>query len=241
MEYNFTNSYYTEIEKAKHDKLPVLLPIGTIEYHGHYLPLLTDSIIAEKIAQETAKEIDAIVLPTIYYGVASYAVAEPQKNTVNVNSTVFENYVYEILKSLTLAGFDKIYILIAHQTSGYMPMTLSCMSASKRVIMEQMEEKYGYGWWGKTQLTEKEEQDIFERISVIRIGYDKDVHIEMDHAGKYESSMLEYLSPNSIKKDRISTTPEWFSKDAHLANTEIGEELVEKSIKGILNVIKGAK
>ena len=33
----------------------------------------------------------------------------------------------------------KIFILVAHQSEDYMPMTLACMKAAKKLIMEDLE------------------------------------------------------------------------------------------------------
>jgi creatinine amidohydrolase len=46
----------------------VILPLGTIEAHG-VIPLGTDNIIPENIAQRIAPDIKAIIAPTISYGV----------------------------------------------------------------------------------------------------------------------------------------------------------------------------
>jgi hypothetical protein len=44
------------------------------------------------------------------------------------------------LKSLFASGFKKnIVIVIAHQTEDYMPMTLACMKAAKKLIMADLD------------------------------------------------------------------------------------------------------
>ena len=52
-----------------------------------------------------------------------------------------------------------------------------------------------------------------------------------DHAGKYESSILMALYPDSVKLDRIDDIKHWFTESAREANAELGEIMVEKSLE----------
>ena len=45
-----------------------LIPVGTLEEHGHHLPLGTDAFSAENIAARIAKKVKCIILPPILYG-----------------------------------------------------------------------------------------------------------------------------------------------------------------------------
>ena len=66
-----------------------------------------------------------------------------------------------------------IYLLIAHQTEDYMPMTLACMKAAKKLIMETLEKEKGYGWWGN-----RENKDFYENTSLtIPSGYESKIQL----------------------------------------------------------------
>ena len=103
---NMERSYPREVEKAKKDGLPVLIPIGTMEYHSTHCPFGCDTLVAMGIAEKVAEKTDALILPPVWYGVASYAVGGPEKNTLNVDCDTFENYIYCVLKSLFLSPTD---------------------------------------------------------------------------------------------------------------------------------------
>jgi creatinine amidohydrolase len=47
----------------------MVLPVGAVETHGAHLPLNTDTIVAEYLADNLATQVDALVLPTIHFGV----------------------------------------------------------------------------------------------------------------------------------------------------------------------------
>ena len=48
--------------------LVVLLPVGSLEYHGGYLPMGTDGLLAEAYAREAVKGLEEVDLaPTVYF------------------------------------------------------------------------------------------------------------------------------------------------------------------------------
>jgi creatinine amidohydrolase len=50
---------------------PLVLAVGALEQHGPHLPIATDSIIAEHIAQRVAEHAGGLVLPTLPFGAPS--------------------------------------------------------------------------------------------------------------------------------------------------------------------------
>ena len=237
-------SYPKEVEQIKKECKPIFLPVGTMEYHSHHCPFGCDTLVAQRISQMVADEVDGMVLPPVWYGVASYAVGGPDKNTINVDVDTLEDYVTCILDSLFKSGFKKnIFIMIAHQTEDYMPMTLACMKAAKKLIMAELEEKGGYGWWGK-----RENADFYENLSgsdspwnkvrVIRLPYTQSFKGTGDHAGVVECSMLEYLCPGSIKLERYDASEDWFGETAKDLDVKLGEKISKDCVKDIVKIIK---
>ena len=233
------------MESVKKEQRAVLLPVGTMEYHSTHCPFGCDTMVAQGVCERVAEQVDGMVLPPVWYGVASYAVGGPEKNTLNVDVDTLENYVYCILESLFKSGFKKnIYIVVAHQTEDYMPMTLACMKAAKKLIMADMEQTGGYGWWGKRENKDfyenlSEKDSPWNRIRVVRIPYTKNSKGLGDHAGIYECSMLEALYPNSIKLERLNEANDWFAETAKDMSVALGEEMVEIAVNDIIEMIKG--
>ncbi len=247
--FNMAFGYYKEAEIAKKEHWPILIPVGTMEYHSTHCPYGCDTLTAIGAADKVAEKIYAMVMPPIWYGVSSYAVAGPEKNSIQVNCDTLELYVYDILKSLFLAGYTKnIYILIAHQTEDYLPMTLACMKAAKKLTMEYLEEKGGYGWWGKNENKEFYENLVgndspWNWIRVIRLisdtTDDKFMQDQADHAGIYECSQLESLYPGSIKLERLKDSNDWFAESAKDMSVELGDQINKGIVDGLIKIIKG--
>jgi len=230
-----------ELEDAKKRKVPLVIPVGTIEYHGPHCALGCDTQIATGLIDRLAAEKELVIAPPIWYGVASYAVAGPELNTVHVDVDVFEQYVYCILKSLLYGGWKNIYLLIHHQyeQENLLPMTLACMKAAKKLVFEFLEQTRGHGWWGDNKnaafYAELELSDSpWKWITVLpcmstaaqnATGY--------DHAGKWECSILSALCPEAVIKERVQDSDAWFIQDAVDSSPEIGMNMVELSLDAL--------
>jgi len=222
-----------EVERAKQEAWPILIPVGTVEYHSHHCPFGCDSLVAMGLAHRLANEVNCMVMPPIHYGVASYAVGGADKNTVHVDCDTFEQYVYCILKSLFRAGIHKnIFFIIAHQTEDFNPMELACRKAARKLIFEWLEETDGEGWWGR-----RENKDFYENlrgkdnpwnwVRFLCTRSEKDIVIVPgDHAGIAECSCLEALFPGTIKLDRLDASEDWFAETAVGTSAELGERSI---------------
>ncbi len=95
----------------KQKKLTAIIPVGSIEQHGPHLPISTDSEIVTEIASRIGSKINALVLPTITYGVsfehAPFFHASVKKPTL-------QKQITEICESLGDAGIRNIFIINGH-------------------------------------------------------------------------------------------------------------------------------
>jgi creatinine amidohydrolase/Fe(II)-dependent formamide hydrolase-like protein len=235
-----------EIEEAKRNRTPLVIPVGTIEYHGPHCSFGCDTLVALGLLERLEKEMDIIVAPPVWYSPSSYAVAGPEKGTVHVEASVFEEYIKMILKSLLYGGWRNIYMLIHHQyeQENLLPMTLSCMKAAKTLTFEFLEDTRGKGWWGDNknkEFYEKLDQgdNPWNWITVLPC-MSKEVQNQTgyDHAGKYECSILAALYPETVIKDRIKNSDEWFIQDATESSVEMGEKMVKLCLEDLKKKIK---
>jgi creatinine amidohydrolase len=89
----------------------VLLPVGTIEAHG-VTNLGTDVSIPMFISERIADDLKAIIAPPVYYGITRSLYAYP--GSLTVSSPIFEDYLSEILLSLSQKGFSRILVMNGH-------------------------------------------------------------------------------------------------------------------------------
>jgi len=55
----------TSKDETERGATVALLPVGSFEQHGDYLPLATDTIVASVVARELSRDYPAMVLPPI--------------------------------------------------------------------------------------------------------------------------------------------------------------------------------
>ncbi len=125
-----------------------------------------------------------------------------------------------------------------------MPMTLCYRIAAKRATMEYLEETLGEGWWGSESYADYYEQlegadNPFGWIKVIpTMTTEVQNATGYDHAGEFESSILMSLYPDCVKKERIDDVKHWFTESARKANKDLGDRMVELSLKSLEERIK---
>jgi len=99
--------------KDKTDRV-VVMQLGSLEQHGHHLPLLTDSMIGAEIARRAEIELrdEALFLPTLWVGASDHHSAFP--GTVSISNSVYVEVLVDMLDSLIAGGFRRIFLLNSH-------------------------------------------------------------------------------------------------------------------------------
>lgn len=108
------NIYYLsniDIEKWKKKSDQIIIPIGSLEQHGHHLPVSTDSIIIEYLAKNIAEKIQSLYIPAITFGISFEH--EPLFN-ISLSNNTFSNLIGDICMSLAKYGMNNIILLNGH-------------------------------------------------------------------------------------------------------------------------------
>lgn len=92
----------------------VVVPLGSLEQHGHHLPLLTDTMIGTEIARRAEAELgaQALFLPTLWVGASDHHRAF--SGTVSISNDVYVRVLVDMMESLIESGFRRIFLLNAH-------------------------------------------------------------------------------------------------------------------------------
>jgi creatinine amidohydrolase len=118
-----------EFKEKMKDEPVVILPFGAVEEHGAHLPLCTDSIQPEFVAEKVAKEIGALIAPPIRYGYCSSTRNFP--GTITISFDTLRALAYDVLSDLVRNGVRKIVVLSGH--AGRVHMAALRLAAGKVV------------------------------------------------------------------------------------------------------------
>ncbi len=89
----------------------VVLPLGSTEQHA-YLSLMTDAILAERVAVEAAEPLGVPVFPALAYGITPYFLAFPGSLSLRVST--YLAVVRDLLDALAGQGARRIVLVNGH-------------------------------------------------------------------------------------------------------------------------------
>jgi creatinine amidohydrolase len=95
-------------------RLPVVIPLGSLEQHGHHLPLLVDTIQVTGIAEEAERRLAdrILLLPTLWLGSSDHHRDFP--GTVSVAPSLYTEMIKAVVRSVLAAGFARVFLLNGH-------------------------------------------------------------------------------------------------------------------------------
>jgi creatinine amidohydrolase len=163
----------------KNPKTVILLPIGAVEGHGAHLPLSTDSLQPEYIAEKLASDsdLDILIAPPIRYGICN--ALRNFSGTISLSFETFRAVIHEILTEFCRHGVKNLVVLSGHAGRIHM--------AALRVAGEAVLEKYD------VKLMILSDYDIIYQ-------YASDKFPDWDgHAGSVETSRVMAITPELVK------------------------------------------
>jgi len=210
----------------------VVIPIGSVEAHGHHLPLGTDifspKLFCDKIEKKIGDEV--WIAPEIPYGQSYDLTVYP--GTINIPSEVFGEYVFWIGKGFYENGMKKIIFLNGHGGN-----IVGLGLAAEKLIKIGIDVMI-INWWldfSKEILTVTEGQGHGGEDETSAILYYDEKLVQMDKATKNPNKpLLKIRFKDSAKiffKDAISG-------DATLATKEKGEKIFELVTEKIIEAIQ---
>jgi len=168
-----------------------ILPLGSVEQHGPHLPLATDRWIADALAIALAERVgDAIALPAVPFGCASEHL--DFAGTLHLEPATLAAILADLLASLRRHGFERAFVFTAH--------------GGNRQALAAMRDRLVEG----------------ARPLVVRIADSVDTAalqaaiVEAEglppssagpHAGEYETSLVAWLRPGSVRRDALAAGP----------------------------------
>ncbi len=102
----------TSTDEQRRNADIAVLPIGSFEQHGTYLPLSTDTVIAVTISGELAAEYPVMQLPPITLSCSHEHSAWP--GTTSISASTLFSVVNDVADSVTRSGLSALVLINAH-------------------------------------------------------------------------------------------------------------------------------
>ena len=161
-----------------------VLPTGSVEQHGPALPLGTDLLAAKAVAETVADHPDVIVLPPIPVGVSAHH--RQFDGTLWTDPETFEDYVSDILASITEHGVRKAVVVNGHGgNSG------ALRRAARRLRDEEVAFAAPWNWWSNLDALIEETLDT-----------------SLGHADEVETSMMLAVAGDLVREAALEAAEE---------------------------------
>ena len=211
----------------------VILPVGALEAHGPHLPLGADQIQAEATALALADRVDALVAPTLPYGVCEGASNFP--GTVSVSVSGLASLTSDVLAELVRTGVERILVLSGHAAPVHMA---ALRDAANRTVRAHP---------GVSILVLSDYDFVYELRG-------KESPPTDGHAGLLETSRLLALAPDRVGSERPvveyagsrfragppspAEWPESVMGDTRPASAELGNRLQEHVLDRLMETVQ---
>jgi len=168
----------------------VVIPAGATEQHGPTGPIGTDAICAESLAWTVGERVNAVVAPTISYGMSLHHMRFPGSVTLRPTTLVY--VVRDVILALAQHGFRRFFILNGHggNTASLNTAIFEAYAEARSLIDVPGDLRcMVMEWW---------ECEAAKRLSAELFG-DRDG----DHASASEVSLAWHAHPDHVCTDAI--------------------------------------
>jgi creatinine amidohydrolase len=190
----------TTSDEKNRDARCAVLPVGSFEQHGDYLPLTTDTVVASAIARELSTAYTLLELPPVTISCSHEHSA--WHGTVSISSSTLHSVVNDIYCSIANSGLTALVVLNCHGGNYILANIVQEGNAQRK----QMALFPSGADWAEARKS---------------AGLVTSSHEDM-HAGELETSILLHVNPEVVRNG--FHTADWVANDRrHLLTTGMGE------------------
>lgn len=192
--FSWAGSTYEEIrEVGEQDGSVLIIPVGSVEQHGHHLPVATDTILVDAITTKTgisltenAEDLPFLIAPTIWSGYSPHHMEFG--GTLTAQFTTLLSLVTDVAKAGFENGFDAALLVNGHGGNK------SIIAAATSELGDDAPDKHvlscSYFDLASPFIDEIRESDVGG----------------IGHGGEFETSLMLYLRPDLVREERMNAT-----------------------------------
>ena len=171
-------------DKAAKDAI-VVLPVASIEQHGPHLPVGVDTVLCSgvcKAAAERASDVELVVAPTLWCGMAEHHMAFGGTFTFDIPT--YRAVLLAFLKSIERHGFHRVLIVNGHG-GNIAALTAFLPDFARETLLHV-------------------EATTYFMLAEAALGPLLEDQQGVQHACEVETSMMMVLAPGSVREPRLS-------------------------------------
>ena len=104
-----------EIEDALEENGLVIIPTGSIEQHGHHLPVGTDTYAVRSVAERMTARLDGLLIPFSPIGVTPLHLK--MGGAISLRPETYMDFFDDVIESLVKHGADEVVIVNWHEVN----------------------------------------------------------------------------------------------------------------------------
>ncbi len=119
-EFRYERLTWPEINEAVAQEKVIVLPVGSVEQHGHHLPLDVDMKLAAAVALAAGERspVDMLIMPAMSYGYCHHVMDFP--GTITISPSTFTSLLLDITRSVAYHGFKRIILVNGHGSNHHL-------------------------------------------------------------------------------------------------------------------------
>lgn len=168
---------WPEVGRALARDPRLILPVGALIQHGPHLPLGTNTLIAERVATEVARDSRILMAPTFRYGVWSPG-KESYAGSAGVRRKTLHRAINDLLAKWEDHGFQEFFLLTAYQHEPHLDALLLAMTSSASTTV--------------VNLFSIDASDLLDASPLT------------EHGGELETSLMLHLAPHLVHLDQAA-------------------------------------
>ena len=195
--FRYAQLTWPEVAARVADGPVCVIPVATLEDHGYHLPIDTDAVIAETLADRAValRAGSALLLPTVTHGYTPHHMDFP--GSITIDWKRFVDYLLDIGKSLIHHGFRRFLFVNGHGSN------VPLVEMAARLLMLERRDVVAAAFW---YLSTPESAELLARTR------DSASPGGMAHACELETSLYLAIHPELVQMDKaVREIPDWGS------------------------------
>jgi creatinine amidohydrolase len=236
--------------RVRGGNVPILLPIGSMEQHGHHMPMNVDVLLPVEFARRVAERVGALVAPPFTYGYKSHQKSGGGNHlpgTASLDGATLIAALRDVIKEFARHGVRRICLVNGHFENSWF-------------IVEAIDLALRELKWGDIEdmkIVVLSYWDFVDKATIGRLYPNGFAGWDIEHGGVLETSLMLALYPHQVSLERAvdhapasfppydvyPPKPEWTPASGTLsspkeASAEKGELLLQVCVDGIAQALE---